>query len=161
MAEQQPQAELRTLSAEELREWRLRPDRVERIFFVLMGLGSALCIFLAMSIEPDPRGFGTHEQLGLAPCGMLETVGVPCPSCGMTTSWSLAAHGRVWDAVRNQPCGAALFFVAIGLLPLSLYVLSGRFSAFNWLLEHRALAWAVGFLVFFVLSWIYKIWITV
>ncbi|NBO19844.1 MAG: DUF2752 domain-containing protein, partial [Proteobacteria bacterium] len=38
-------------------------------------------------LTPDARGLGTHEQLGLPPCGFYLWYGLPCPSCGMTTSW--------------------------------------------------------------------------
>ncbi len=145
-------------AVESVRAWRSKPDGVEKLFFVLIGLGAVVALVLAFQLEPDDRGYGTHEQLGLSPCGMMEHVGIPCPSCGMTTSWSLAAHGRILASVANQPFGALLFFAAFAVVPLSLYVLSGRFSAFNWLLEHRGSLWGVGFLILFGLSWIYKIW---
>ena len=32
---------------------------------------------VARRLEPDPRGFGTHEQLGLSPCAFRATTGRP------------------------------------------------------------------------------------
>ena len=63
---------------------------------------------------------GTHQQLGLPPCGFVEMFdGVPCPSCGYTTTFTLAAHGRPLDAFMNQPFGFVVFLVTLGGLPLA------------------------------------------
>jgi hypothetical protein len=37
---------------------------------LLVGLGAFLLAMLAAAawLQPDPRGFGTHQQLGLPPC---------------------------------------------------------------------------------------------
>jgi len=68
-------------------------------------------------LEPDPRGYGTHEQLGLPPCRAMSIVHVPCPVCGVTTAISLAAHGRWIESFVTQPLGCAL---ALGLFVLAL-----------------------------------------
>ena len=44
-------------------------------------------VVLAFFLRADPRGFGTHEQLGLQPCMPMELWGFPCPGCGVTTCW--------------------------------------------------------------------------
>ena len=72
---------------------------------------------LAIFAEPDVRGFGTHEQLGLPACRAVELAGLPCPACGVTTSAVLAARGRVLEALDNQPFGA-LLALALPLLAL-------------------------------------------
>jgi sugar phosphate permease len=51
---------------------------------------------------------GTHEALGLSPCGWIAGFGIPCPTCGMTTSFSLAVRGSLWASFRVQPMGCAL-----------------------------------------------------
>ena len=43
---------------------------------------------LARSIEPDQRGYGTHEQVGLPPCTFIRVFNVRCPTCGMMTSFA-------------------------------------------------------------------------
>lgn len=68
-------------------------------------------LLVAAGLEPDPEGMGTHEQLGLPPCGFVTATGLPCATCGMTTSFAHAAHGQLLDAVRVQPAGA---FLAVG-----------------------------------------------
>ena len=68
-------------------------------------LGGLVPLALAFLVEPDPRGHGTHTQLGLPPCGLMTWTGVPCPGCGVTTSASLFLHGRLGDALATQPLG--------------------------------------------------------
>ena len=74
----------------------------------------ALSAFFALRIltTPDPRGYGTHEQLGFAPCGLREVFNGPCPTCGVTTSASLAVRGEFASAWQAQPLGLLLLMVA-------------------------------------------------
>ena len=61
--------------------------------------------WLGLAARPDARGYGTHEQLGLAPCRAMEWFGVPCPGCGVTTSVAHAAHGEFVASFTTQPFG--------------------------------------------------------
>lgn len=88
----------------------------------MAGVLALLCwlvIGTAYKLEPAAAGFGTHEQLGLAPCGFVvvseRTFGrpFPCPSCGMTTAWSHAVRGQVFSAILAQPLGFCLFCIAL------------------------------------------------
>jgi hypothetical protein len=72
--------------------------------------------------EPDgqPRRLGTHRQIGLPPCTFYLMTGLPCPSCGMTTSFSFLAHGDVANSVRANAVGTLLAaFLVVVLLPWS------------------------------------------
>lgn len=76
--------------------------------WILLGIGLggwALILVLGVLVEPDPRGIGTHERLGLPPCRPMQWWNVPCPGCGVTTSLALLAHGHPLDSLRNQPFG--------------------------------------------------------
>lgn len=64
-------------------------------------------------LEPDSRGFGTHEQFGFPPCQMHSLTGVPCPFCGMTTALTYIARGRVLDAFSTHPAGTILFLSGV------------------------------------------------
>ncbi|MCC6660533.1 MAG: DUF2752 domain-containing protein [Phycisphaerales bacterium] len=78
---------------------------------LLAGLAAAFCLstlLLAARLSPDPAGHGTHVELGLPACGWAVTLHRPCPTCGMTTAFAYAAHGRFWAAVRAQPFGFLL-----------------------------------------------------
>jgi hypothetical protein len=67
---------------------------------------------LAGRLTPDARGYGTHQQLGLPPCGVLARWDVPCPSCGMTTAWAHAARGEWLRAWAVHPGGALAWTLA-------------------------------------------------
>ncbi len=64
-----------------------------------------------------PRSHGTHRQLGLPPCAMKIVTGIGCPSCGMTTTFSLLMHGDHSAAWRANWAGcvvAGLALIATG-----------------------------------------------
>jgi len=74
------------------------------------GIGLTLLVLLCVSasLAPSPAGHGTHEQLGLPACGFYVSTGLPCPTCGMTTAVSYAAHGELFRSFLTQPMGAVL-----------------------------------------------------
>src|SRR5690606_19210446 len=67
---------------------------------------------VAWGLEPDARGLGTHEQLKLLPCISVRAFDVPCPFCGMTTSFAHFADGDPAKAFWIQPAGAVFFVLA-------------------------------------------------
>ncbi len=70
--------------------------------------GVLLVLAAAGSLRPDPAGHGTHEQLGWPPCSFLVRTGTYCPMCGLTTSLSAGANGRVLAAARAHLMGLVL-----------------------------------------------------
>jgi hypothetical protein len=70
---------------------------------------------VARKLEPDPRGFGTHTQLGLQPCSFLRMTGRLCPTCGMTTSFSWVVRGRIDRSWRASPAGCVLALLSVPL----------------------------------------------
>ena len=55
----------------------------EHWFLVLSAAATVLGLLaVAVFLEPDPRGYGTHEKLGFAPCLPMELWEIPCPGCG-------------------------------------------------------------------------------
>src|SRR5581483_2789888 len=90
-----------------------RNDQLQ--YGVLIGVATAV-LAVAHSLHPSERGFGTHEQLGLPPCIFLQLTGIPCPSCGLTTSFAHAAHLHWLASFTTQPFG----FVAFCLTALSI-----------------------------------------
>jgi hypothetical protein len=63
---------------------------------------------LAGWLEPDPRGFGTHQRLGLPPCTFRALCDIPCPSCGMTTSFAHLMRGHFTQALHAHVGGTVL-----------------------------------------------------
>lgn len=83
-----------------------RPARISLRFGVatlaLVPLGM---LVVAGNLDPDPSGAGTHRQLGLPPCSLRLVLGIRCPACGMTTSWSHFAHGQFGASVKANAGG--------------------------------------------------------
>jgi hypothetical protein len=90
------------------------PRSFEHRAILTLALG-ALAAFVALGLwlEPDPRGFGTHEQLGFDTCWMVARLGVPCPGCGVTTAVALAARGELGASVATQPFGTLLAVLCV------------------------------------------------
>ena len=131
----------------------------ERITAGIYCLLFGLVVTLALVISPDPSGVGTHTQLGLPPCGMLERTGRPCPTCGATTSFVLAAHGRFWESLVNQPFGFSVFLVTVGAFGFSIYSLVVRRSWLPVFERYHVVAFIVIMVVILFLSWSYKWWL--
>jgi hypothetical protein len=94
---------------------------------VLIGVACLSVLGTAAALTPSHNGMGTHEALGLNACQFLQRTGIPCPSCGMTTAFSLVMHGRVLSAAYVQPFGALLAFAAIVAVWVAGYVaVTGR-----------------------------------
>lgn len=65
----------------------------------------------AYLLQPAAQGHGTHRQLGLPACGWQVSMGLPCPTCGMTTSFAHVARGEFLAAATTQPAGMLLCVV--------------------------------------------------
>jgi hypothetical protein len=59
----------------------------------------------------------------LNPCGFKQAYGLPCPTCGITTSATAFAGGDVFRAFYIQPAGALLCCCLIAAIFLSLFTL--------------------------------------
>src|SRR5262245_6202429 len=70
--------------------------------------------------DGQPRTMETHRQLGLPPCTFKAVTGLPCPSCGMTTSFALLMHGDVLNSLWANPVGTLLAVFCLALIPWSL-----------------------------------------
>ena len=81
-------------------------DRLMNLAWAALG---AVPLGTAFVLTPSEKGVGTHQQLGLPPCTFLWLTGLPCPFCGMTTSWTHAAHGNILSSFTTQPMGLVLF----------------------------------------------------
>lgn len=82
--------------------------------FLIGGFG------LARSLDPDPRGFGTHRQVGLPECTFRLMFSRPCPGCGMTTCFSHFVRGEFAAAAQANTTGLLLAIVCALMIPWSL-----------------------------------------
>lgn len=89
-------------------------------------IGAAVAMILlvplitARLLSPDPTGLGTHQQLGLPPCSMRFLLGIRCPACGMTTSWSHFMRGEILTSLRVNTGGAGLAATTIVVVAMGL-----------------------------------------
>lgn len=130
--------------------WRRIVAGLTVLFLVAGGVGLA-------GLEPDPRGFGTHQQLGFPGCTLRTLFGIPCPGCGVTTSLALFVRGRFVESAVVQPVGFALGTVLAGVAVwLALSAGFGRSMVIrcpkNW-----AAGIAVGLAVLAMIVWLIRL----
>ena len=133
-----------------------KPARGMRILAGLFAAGMITVFAVACWLQPDPRGFGTHLQLGLPACQFRQWSGMLCPHCGMTTSFSHVVRGDFSAAWSANPCGLLLASVCGLSIPWCLAVfLTGR-----WILTPEPFRWlvfgAIGYVFFAFSIWILR-----
>jgi hypothetical protein len=120
-----------------------------------MLLGLAVVFGAACWLNPygaDGRALrlGTHQRLGLPPCTFYALTGLPCPSCGMTTSFALLVRGDLGSSLKANAVGTLLALIGIVLVPWSVACLvRGRIllvPSIEWLVT-RALVVVVTLMV--------------
>ena len=127
------------------------------VLLIALALPAALFAVTRLLLHPDPRGWGTHEQLGFKPCFPMAHWNVPCPGCGVTTALALLARGDLLAALRTQPFGLVVATTALGgaFWALSGHVrgrdLAGELAQVAWKRWGRVLATLA------VLAWLYKL----
>ena len=116
-------------------ELEARRERRLAAGFALLGV---VVFALAAILNPYdeaglPRTHGTHRQLGLPACTLKALTGISCPSCGMTTTFSLLMHGDPAAAWRTNWAGCVVAALAmagtIWFLAVAAGLPPGRFTA--------------------------------
>jgi hypothetical protein len=134
-----------------------RAIRERRLWAAAFLSGSLVLLSLAAYLKPDPKGYGTHRQLGLGVCGSLVSTGLPCPTCGMTTAFAHTVRLQWLQAFLVQPSGFLLALATLATVPIALYTLgTGRIAPLPWptLTPFRL---AAILLVLFVGGWAFKL----
>ena len=85
----------------------------ERLMAALLAFGLSGLLAVAVALKPNPRGLGTHQQLGFPPCTFRAVLDLPCPTCGMTTAVFAFARGEIFQAFYIQPAGAMFSLVLV------------------------------------------------
>lgn len=126
---------------------------VPRVVLAVGALALVVVLGLARRLDPDPRGYGTHTQLGLPPCAFLAATGRPCPTCGMTTAFARLAHADPAGSWRANPAGSLLAPLSLALVPwLVAASARGRPAPFRtW--EGPLVGLAVAVVALTVVSW--------
>lgn len=155
-----PSAELAPKApAAPTKPWAPPADRFERGLWAVLSLGCLTVLGIAWWLDPAVAGHGTHEQLGLPPCGLVEMINRPCPSCGFTTCFTLGMDGRWIDSAINQPFGFLLYLVTLSVPFVGARVVFQRFSVLH--ATRRWPWWSIIATTFalWLLAWLYK-WLT-
>lgn len=128
-----------------------------RLTLAVAGVAGLVLLAVAGRLRPDPRGLGTHQQLGLPPCTFAWLFGRRCPSCGMTTSWAYAVRGKWGRAVEASAGGALLAAIALVAVPW-LGVSAGRGRWLGGLPGDRTLAAvAVAVVIVTLVDWLCRL----
>lgn len=140
--------------------WAAVAPRVpDRLVGLALAAPAGVVLGIARSLTPDPMGHSTHRQLGLGGCTILTAFGVPCPMCGMTTTFTHLAHFQPLQGTWNQPFGLVLFgmtVTAFGLGIAELVAPRGRWrKALAWI-DRREAKIAIGLLVGMIGGWGWK-----
>lgn len=119
--------------------------------------GALAVLTVAAVITPDDRGIGTHEQLGLKPCGLVVMWGLPCPTCGFTTSFALFVRGRWLESVWNQPMAFLAALVTAMTVWAAAYVAVTGSRAYGLLAGLLTPSRLTALLALALLAWAWKV----
>jgi hypothetical protein len=122
-----------------------------------VALASGALLAIARALVPDPSGLGTHTQLGLPPCGFFALFALPCPACGLTTSFAHTARLALLPALRAHPLGPPLFGLLLALFARALLGLLRGGSASALLTHPRAGRAGLGVVLALLLVWVVRL----
>ena len=126
--------------------------------YIALSCVSGVVLTIARVLSPSPNGLGTHQQLGLPPCFFHKLTGIPCPTCGMTTSFAHTVRLHFYEAFLTQPFGMLACVLMALLIPLSLVMMRRRVPWMKLLTARGSNAVMFVLLILFVAAWVYKIW---
>jgi hypothetical protein len=132
-------------------------DRWVRLVLVLIAV--LLCGVFTVAVCLNPYRDGhvwlgeTHRQLGLPPCTFKVVTGLPCPSCGMTSSFALLMHGDLLNSLRANAVGTLLAVVCLAYIPWALLCAARGRRYLIMSLEGTLIRLVVVFLVLMLGRW--------
>lgn len=97
----------------------------QRYIFLLLGvIGLSICLG-GYILTPRPDDFTL--------CSFRMVTGLPCPLCGVTTSFIYTVHGKIKKAFNKQPFGLFLYLeILITSLSLLFIAVTGKFYLKKW-----------------------------
>jgi hypothetical protein len=126
----------------------------------LIGIAAGLVLVFVVAALLNPyqangeaRLMETHRQMGLPPCTFYRYSGLPCPSCGMTTSFALLIRGDIVNSLRANAVGTILAVLCLAIVPWSLASAVLKRPVFIASIETALLKIVIGFLGLMFLRW--------
>ncbi len=144
-------------------ESRSEPDspvvfsRNDLITYLALTAVASFTLMLARMLTPSVAGYGTHEQLGLPPCLFFKLTGIPCPNCGLTTSFAHTARLHFYQALITQPFGLIAFCLTAASIPFFVFLIRRRISWSEFMRAKGLDRLIYTLIAIYLLSWIYKI----
>lgn len=139
---------------------RFAPQRLGmgyRALALCIALGSFAILVIGARLTPNPGGLGTHLSMGFQPCQFLYRTGMPCPTCGMTTSVTYLAHGHLLASLWVQPMGTVVGLACAAAFWIGLYTAATGRQAMR-LLHTLPTGYYVLYIMFFAIAaWGWKI----
>ena len=135
----------------------MRRALLRRAIWLAIAAAAVTVLALAATLEPDARGHGTHEQLGLPPCGFFALTGAPCPACELTTAFAYLARADLFGALSANAGAIPLFALTLAAVPFAaLGAVTGR--RFELLARSRAASRAaLVVVVALLLAWVVRV----
>jgi len=102
------------------------PPSQRGVRIALVGIGAGWLAVFAVAAWLNPYRDGqplrdeTHRQLGLPECNFKRFTRLPCPSCGMTTSFALLVRGDFANSLRANFAGTLLAVIGMLYIPWGL-----------------------------------------
>ena len=129
-----------------------------RASLLLMALVLITVFLIAAWLRPydaegKPLRQETHRQLGLPACTFYEKTGIPCPSCGFTTSFAFTVRMHLWNALHANCVGTLLALFCLAFVPWG--VVSAVWGRYLFIvsLEKTAINCLIVFVTLMLVRW--------
>ena len=130
-----------------------------RALAATIGLSCLAVLILAAWLQPSRTGLATHTTMGFEECQFLKRTNLPCPSCGMTTSFAWYARGNVIASFYVQPMGFVLAVLASATVWAALYIAITGKPAHRLVRLIPSRYYLLPILTFAVIAWGWKMFI--
>ena len=124
-----------------------------------IALGLTALFVVAACLNPyqedgSARRMETHRQLGLPECTFKRITGLPCPSCGMTTSFALTIRGDLVNGVQANSVGVLLALFLLVAIPWCIGSAFCERTLFIRSVERSMMVIVIGLLSLMLLRWV-------
>ena len=138
-----------------------------RLLALVLSMAAMALLVTAVLVKPSPEGVGTHRQIhwltpdGSAPppCELLRITRIPCPTCGMTTSYAHFVRGNWLASFYVQPMGFVLALMTGAFFWACLFVALTGAPIHRLATQIRGVVWITGLVGFAIAAWGWKIFI--
>ena len=130
-----------------------------RLLAAALALVALSVLVIAAMLPPAAAGVGTHKAMGFRACEFLERTGLPCATCGMTTSFAQFVRGHWLASIYLQPMGFLLAIACGGMFWAGLYVALTASPLHRLLQQLPALYTVPAIMGFGIAAWAWKIFI--